>query len=181
MNDGQKCAIAGPHSNYEVIKSTHVVDATHVLLNVQAYHDTGEILGCGGASGYALSKTNDDIQVAGLANYFTQPTTVLHKFYPLAGSDSSGNLLLYVNSAKSSDMSSMDYAYNQPLVPATVLITTGGGGVAAVTVTNPASVDYTAYTPNMVSSSQYALSAPTLTFGGCSAQPTYTFRRCEQL
>ena len=169
---GQSITIAGEHSNLEVARIVSVVDATHLTLNAQMYHDTGETLAAGGAQGYGISFLADDIAPGKLLNYYTQPQVTLHKFFPIVASDSTGALLVYTNSAQSYEVSSVGYMANQPNLPATVLsVAMRGTGVSAIVLRNPDQADYNARPPRRLGRARPPLRPRSHLLGPCTTLP----------
>ncbi len=173
LADGESITLSGEHSNLEIARIVHIVDATHLTLNVQHFHGVGENLTGGGAQGYGISFLADDIAPGKLVNY-AQPRVTLHKFFPIVASEASGALLVYVNSASSYEISSMGYMANQPNSPTTVAsVTMRGTGVAAVLLRNGDDADYNARPPKALGTGQTTLAPPTVTFSGpCTTLPT---------
>ena len=173
LHDGDPITIAGFHSNIETTRIVHVVDAQHLTLNAQMYHDKGEYLSAGGAQGYGISMLADDIRPGALVNYHAQPNVILHKFFPILGSDAQGSLYIYTNAAQGHEISSVGYMANHPNQPAAIAsVRMKGSAVAAVVLANPNAADYRATPKDLLRTGQTMLAPPKITFAGsCSDLP----------
>ena len=154
--------------------------STQIGLATYGYYQTGDVLSCGGAAGYALEMNADDIaagQIGSvLGNVDGQSNSYLRtRLHPIVGSDSNGNLIVW--SSMTQDF--FTRALVQPVVtaPTINLTISSGGAVTAGAITENGN-EYLDKAPNGTYTPWKTgpLPVPTVSFSsGCTATATVSY------
>jgi len=177
MSTGTVIGFWGGHDTWEITKVTTVVDATHIIVPLNAPHDAGELITWGPGLGYGLSTPGSTIPAGTLNSGIKTQYADVHITFPIIGYNAAlSQLIVYTNSSATNNQAELKlniYAGLTPTTPAVYTPTVVGGVVTAVTsnVNNYLS-------GSNVSGYLNQLPPPTLTFGGtgsCTTLPTFSY------